>query len=501
MRPATVALLLLIVLAGVPAMAFGAVEPTAQEWLRLAALLGFGVVAWRATPRSWLQGPAGALVLPALGLLVWAGLQLVPLPRPVLALLAPRTAHLYEATVPPDGELLPWLVQKARVQGVRVEASTPPPPVPGVRGDPTAGTTLSICPPATRQAILSWLTPLLIFLTAARIAREPLARYRLLWAIACWGGAMGLVAILQSISWNGKLLWLRPAPPDTVPLGPFVNSNHLAGYVEMGALVGLGLLLATLSRATGRLDTAALRAALADRAWALPRVIGAAALVALACAGLVLSGSRGGWISAAVGLVLLPLGRRSGGWLRLLALAVLLVGVGIGLAAWVGPTREGLQQVSIPGGPHDASTAQRIDTYGKTLRVVADSPVAGAGLGTFRWAFARHQREGEWGVWEQAHNDYLQLVCEAGLVGLALLAWALIAFAWRVLSPALRAASRGEPRWTTVASACAVFTMLVHTVVDFNLQIPGVASLFAIVLGIVTAAASDVPAPPVAEED
>ena len=115
-----------------------------------------------------------------------------------------------------------------------------------------------------------------------------------------------------------------------------------------------------------------------------------------------------------------------------------------------------------------------------------DYPVAGTGLGTFEWAFNGYQRQGESLVFRQAHNDYVQVLSETGLVGAALLAWALGVFLLRILVPVLRGVD-GEPRWTSIGAAAAVFALIVHSTVDFNLQIPANAAQFAVLLGILAA--------------
>ena len=75
-------------------------------------------------------------------------------------------------------------------------------------------------------------------------------------------------------------------------------------------------------------------------------------------------------------------------------------------------------------------------------------------------------------------------------IAVNLLAWALVAFGWRVLRPALGSGHR-VPRWTTAATGAAVLAMLFHSVLDFSLQVPAVAALFAVLLGVLAAAADD----------
>jgi O-antigen ligase len=136
----------------------------------------------------------------------------------------------------------------------------------------------------------------------------------------------------------------------------------------------------------------------------------------------------------------------------------------------------------------DPSGAMRLEAWGNTLRIFMDYPATGTGLGTFQWIYPSYQRMGEWMNWGHAHNDYIQLLSEAGSIGAILLVWAFAVYLRRFLNPAL-SRRKGEPRWTSVAVAAAVFAMLVHSIFDFNLQIPANAGLFAIILGVLAGAA------------
>jgi O-antigen ligase len=212
--------------------------------------------------------------------------------------------------------------------------------------------------------------------------------------------------------------------------------------------------------------------------------------VVLGICGILLSQSRGGLLALLAGLVvLLPLGRARA-WLAVAAAILLLVGLGVGLASWLGHEEQRLQTAFFASGGSDPSLSMRSDIWGRTFRVLADHPWTGTGLGTFRWAYGGYDREGEWLATEQAHNDYLQLASETGLPGIALMLWCVAAFGIRVLRPALRGGD-GPPPWTTTALAAAVFAMLGHSVIEFNLQIPAVAALFAVAAGALAAAAED----------
>jgi O-antigen ligase len=495
MNGRSIALWIVAFLVGAAALAFGSVELWAEEWLRLLVLVAFVAVAWRERPKSVFKGRAAKLLLPAVLFVAWGFIQSVPLGKPLLSALSPKTARTKAEVVPPQGGagLPAFLLGQAKARGVTIEDGATTPTAPADPVSAAVSTSLSIHPYATRRACLVWLAPLLLVFIAERIARDAQMRYQLLWAIAGWTGVLGAVAVAQQVAGNGKLMWFREIPKDSSPLGPFVNPNHFAGYVEIGILAAVGLALACLAEGSdGRLTRKGIRQVLTDRVWGLPRVFGLSALVVLGLAGLVLTKCRGGQLALIAGsCVLLPLGRLR----RLLpagAVILVVLAFSLGVTSWLGSEKQTLQTGFFAENTGDLSLAMRSDMWGRTWRIVANHPLTGTGLGTFEWAYAANDREGEWQGTIQAHNDYLQLAAETGAVGIVLLLWMMVAFAWLVLRPVV-APARGQPRWTSLALVGAVFAILLHAVIEFSLQIPAVSALFAVVLGTLVAAAGDAP--------
>ncbi len=484
----------LALLLGGSAFAFGAVEMWAGEWLRFGILVALGLVLWSRPAGRVFGGPVLAVLIPGAALLVWAGLQLVPLSPGILRALSPKAATAYARTVPAGGgEALPgWLLAKARAEGVTVADGAAAPKGAADAGDPLVGRTLSIYPYGTRRAILAWVTMLAFVAVAARLSRNEFSRYRLLWVTGGWSGTVALVAFLHRLSGSDKVLWLRQRPSDSRPLGPFVNPDHLGGYVVLGLMVLAGLALALASRPTGRLDRRGIRLAVLERTWIQPRLLVLGVLAGVSVVGLYLSGSRGAWLGLVSGILFLFAGKTLGKrWIATAFVGVIAVGLCAGMIGHVFPGARMTPHVSVA---QDGSLALRLDAWAKTMDVVFDYPLTGTGLGTFQWAFVSYQREGEWQIWAEAHNDYLQLLSETGAVGLLLLLAFLALFISKVVLPAFDPAPAAR-RWTTVGVGAAIFAMLVHTSVDFNLQIPAVGALFATLVGILAAAAADRPAP------
>jgi O-antigen ligase len=123
----------------------------------------------------------------------------------------------------------------------------------------------------------------------------------------------------------------------------------------------------------------------------------------------------------------------------------------------------------------------RLATYRAALRMIGDHPWFGTGLGTFAAAYPAYRSDQVpiWGVWDRAHNSLLELAADLGvpLTALIALAWLAALF---VLFRGVRARRHG---CAVPASALAIaIAALLHSLVDFSLQIPGYAIVvFAIV--------------------
>lgn len=116
----------------------------------------------------------------------------------------------------------------------------------------------------------------------------------------------------------------------------------------------------------------------------------------------------------------------------------------------------------------------RLDVYRSTLRMIADHPWFGTGLGTFVWSFPAY-RSGNismWGVWDIAHSTVLELASDLGLplTGLIALAWLIVLF---VLIQGMR--RRRRDLIVPVGALAISILGVAHSVIDFSLQIPGYA--------------------------
>ncbi len=237
----------------------------------------------------------------------------------------------------------------------------------------------------------------------------------------------------------------------------FQNPNFLASYLVISAPLTLAGALAS------------------RRPWVLP--LSAATLFQFGA--LMLTGSRGGWLSMVVALVvLLAAGWRhlgQGRGLRLAALMAILIAVAPVLAF---PTARRVASSGV--GEQASSMAFRKLTWAGTGDLAAAHPVLGTGLGTFEVAYPPYARAG---FTRLAHNSYLQLAAELGVPGLAL-------FLGLVLT-SLLAGGRGErwrgSGWTRAGLWAASAGFLVHNGLDSMLYVPSTAWTFFALLGALAA--------------
>lgn len=290
------------------------------------------------------------------------------------------------------------------------------------------------------------------------------------------------------------------------PSGTFVNRNHLAAYVNLCLAAGLGLLAGRLRAPESQLSVRQrlrdlLALLLGDRA----RLRGLLILLVIV---LILTRSRMGNASFVVGLLAATAmlaatdARRRRGLLWLVAGVLVVDGLLIG--AWVGvdkvterlaltPLTRQVPQTEISGanaptpGHAEESVEERAHVAREALPLILEQPLTGWGGGTFRIAFMPLSPAGL--LWDHAHNDWVEIAVDTGLVGLALLA----GFgASALLAAASVLAKRQHPvaRGAAFAATMGLVALGLHGTVDFSLQIPAVAVMATVLATLPFAAAA-----------
>lgn len=128
------------------------------------------------------------------------------------------------------------------------------------------------------------------------------------------------------------------------------------------------------------------------------------------------------------------------------------------------------------------SEVARLEVGRDALQIVRDYPITGTGAGSFASVYPLYD-SGNVGFYDykHAHNDYIQFASELGLPGLALLAGIVLFSLWNSVLTQLRRRQRFM-RGLGCGVFMAIVAMLIHTAVDFNLQIPANAATFVVIL-------------------
>lgn len=343
---------------------------------------------------------------------------------------------------------------------------------------------VSLSPDDTRVAAMRLSTYALVFALTFVSARDRhLAQQGLRW-LAAAGMAYAVYGLAVYTARSGTVLWLHNPGWVRDVRATFINHNSFATWAGLCLLSALTLYYqaATLRR---------------NPAYRLPMELGVRleqfllrtwkplTAVLMLTAGLVLSHSRGGFISLCAGAAVLLMAVHIRQPLReAIARKTLWTAVfAVVLVFWL-TSEVMLSRI-------DRLTADyqsRLDAYHLTLEGIRDNPLLGFGYGTFAESMRFYRDERIAGFFDKAHNTYLENIMELGWpVALALLAslTMLVAICWRGMR-------RRRRDWIIPATGLAATALVaVHATVDFSLQIPAVAMAYAAILGIACAQSRD----------
>jgi len=285
-----------------------------------------------------------------------------------------------------------------------------------------------------------------------------------------YGAVVASFALLQGLAPNGKLYWVFTLEQGGAIYGPYVNHNHYAGLMEM--LMPFPLVLAATHYTSGI------------------RKIVVAGIAALMAASIFLSGSRGGmvaFVAQMVALGVLLVLKRKGSWKQPLMLGSFLAVVIIFLV-WMGGNELTQRLISVHSeAREEINGGVRLTIDRDCLRMLVKRPILGWGLGTFPTVYPEFRSFYTNFFVNQAHNDYLQLLVETGLAGFAIAVWFLV-LVFRQAASKLKNWTETASGALTVAAALGCIGILVHSFLDFNLQIPANATLFYVFCAIAASA-------------
>jgi O-antigen ligase len=334
------------------------------------------------------------------------------------------------------------------------------------------GQTLSVAPTESILALITWLNVLIVAYLALQFSRNEqrsLEFLSILFWIVVLHAALGFV-LFQEFE-DSTLIGPKWAYLGSMT-GAFVNRNTFATFLASGAVLGAGLILRDIRSAGGSLFAGSTITKLAFRGLGLLLIL----------AVLVGTGSRMGLFVGMFGLlllILLVMPKQIGtGSVALKLLSVVLPMIALSLVVlwgYGGLTVERLGSV-------DRDVDVRLELYRQTWAMIMNRPWTGFGGGSYELAFHLFHQPGVSVdlLWQKAHNSYLGLWADYGLV-VGTLPWlVLLLIAGRLLRVFW---SRNSPDFVASSAIVVVVIAMVHAFVDFSLEIQGYALLFAAIIG------------------
>ena len=337
--------------------------------------------------------------------------------------------------------------------------------------------TLSLDPYATRLVIVQ-VASLFVYFAATLIFTDTPRRLRtLVRTITIFGFLLAMFGLTQSLTTDGtRVYWVRQLTQSTA-FGPFINRHHFAGYMELVIALPLGLLF------TGAIEK--------------PKRVVYGFVAMLMGVALLMTNSRGGVISlgaeilflAVVGTTArthrgqrLPRGERARAAMVRAGLAFMLIVALIGGALAFGGADIFTRLLGTPTASDP--TTGRAHFWSVALDVIKAYPVTGSGLGSFGVIYTRFDSRNGLFRLEQAHNDYLQVLSDGGIIGAALGLWFILILFRRGFA---RRETRDHFRRGVITGALAgCFAVLVHSFFDFTLHTTANALLFLILAALAT---------------
>jgi putative inorganic carbon (hco3(-)) transporter len=420
-----------------------------------AAFAFAGTYAWTLAPLAAAALALAIIVRPAIAdrgeilggalfcCLSLTAVQLLPLPAPVRSALSPNRAAV-------------------EAQLVFAPAATGP---------------LTLDPAATARALAVGIALFLIFLSARALFERQEGLRTVCRGIAWIGLLLATEAFIQRAVSPASIygLWRPPGLASNIlPWGPFINRNDFAAWLLMAIPLTIGYVLMRMSSRQvsreARID--------ADR-FVDSRLILLLASTCVMTGAILASLSRSGALSLAIALMAFMLIART----RLGRTRLSLLAASVGLLLLVGGFYVNLPAlVTRMNEAWPSGLGGRLAVWRETWPIVRDFAGTGVGVGAYAQAMLVYQQSSRLMFFNHAHNEFLQIITEGGVV-LGIAAALALVIAVRRTTAMLRH-DRSPVFWARAGAACGLFGVGCQSVWDTALRMPANAVLFAILAAV-----------------
>lgn len=275
--------------------------------------------------------------------------------------------------------------------------------------------------------------------------------------------SLSLFGILQYMGILGHSWW----NPKEFLAATYVNHNHFAGYIELVIPTTISIIMGFRTASTRRE---------ANDAW---RRIGLPIALVVMISAFIIAQSRGAWFSLSISLFMMFAisGKKYLGSKKNLLILILIISAIMVFAYFARDMiSERLETVTMPK-TSDMSFGMRLAIWRGAADMIKNNILIGTGIGTFDYAFNRYRPRKLNSIRaEFAHNEYLHIASEMGVLAVFIMIWI---FGTVVI----KGLKSGNPY--ALGCSAGILSLALHGLVDFNFHIPANMILFSVWCGII----------------
>lgn len=386
-----------------------------------------------------------------IGLFIFLFIQVIPFPKFMVQLLSPGILS-YDKTFSVDFQTLKFM-------------------------------SISIIPAQTLRASLELLSYFLLGFLIIKTVTTRKQIMRIFSVLVAMGAFEAFYGLFELSNKSPRILFYKKIHMLDAVTGTFVNRNHFSGYLEMIIPLAIGLIIARIdlfSLSGLKWKQRLLR--LSEKGLALNVLITIA--IVLMSLGIIFSKSRSGVAILIITFLLffeltilyLNAGKERKKWVRIFLGSAFLIITIISLYLGIGAT---IERFSLD----HLLREQRPTFWANALQIFSKFPLFGSGLGTFTSLYPDIEQDGVLVRAFHAHNDYLEYFAELGILGMGLLLGGILFLAIKSFL-VWRERRHPEVKGLALGGIVSLVAILIHSLTDFNLHIPGNMLLFSVVISV-----------------
>jgi O-antigen ligase len=444
---ALIRILSLCIIGTIPLL-FAAVQPWLWSFYSLGMIVVWSLGQWVCQPRPQRQR-SGLIFAAMVMFFIWNLFMCLPIPHYTLSLVSSTRAEALSAGWALTGSLPAW-------ESISYSA----------------------------QRSLAWwlflLSLLLFFKVVKNLCMDRSILKRIVFTVIGVGLLESFYGLLQALMPSMGVLWVDYIHDYLgMARGTFINRNNFAGFIEMVWPLSLGVTVAM----AGRVNS--VKAALGSDRLNRQALMALSIIVFLLA--LLFTRSRAGIVGGLVGLAVFSLTARIGlrstaAYSRILVVGIIVLLCSYSTTIGVGSIVDRFLRISSDG-------HTRLEIWSDSLKIVKDHPL-GVGLYNYEAVFPPYNRStASDKTVVHAHNDYLQLLVESGWIGFLTLATGYLVFMGQCVRRMRHMDERRDPLrfYIAIGAFSGLISISVHSLFDFNLQIPANCLYFIVLMAILSA--------------